>query len=283
MEPQHAPEWFSTLVCPGCHGSIDLSRSGFSCANCNRRYSWINGAPCLLPSGVEGAVVVDQPRPSWQARYIATLYSRANKSPAARQGVAQVLEMLRPGEWGLNAGSSSTRIHPQTVNLDICSSAGVDVIGTIEDLPFRDGSMRCVISQEVFEHVPDPNRAAREVFRILAPGGKFYIQTPFILGIHGAPHDYWRFTRYGLRLLLARAGFEVEEIQPTLGSGTALYQVAVEYSASIAAALWKKLYLPVKGAAALLAVPLRLADFVTLKDSPFNRVPGGYYAIARKP
>ena len=34
---------------------------------------------------------------------------------------------------------------------------------------------------------------------------------------HQEPHDYWRFTRYGLRLLLERAGFERIEVEPVGG------------------------------------------------------------------
>jgi SAM-dependent methyltransferase len=190
---------------------------------------------------------------------------------------------MSSSDWGLNVGSSSTRIHPQFINLDICSSPQVDVIGTVEALPFHGETFHYAISQEVFEHVADPNQAAREVFRILKPGGKFYIQIPFVLGIHGAPFDYWRFTSHGLRLLLERSGFEIEELQPTMGVGTALYQVAVEFTASIATSVSRKLYLPAKGIAALLATPLRLADLVTSKDSAYNRAPAGYYAIALKP
>jgi hypothetical protein len=50
------------------------------------------------------------------------------------------------------------------------------------------------------------------MYRILAPSGTLFISVPLFDAEHSAPHDYWRFTGYGLRLLLHEAGFEVESI-----------------------------------------------------------------------
>jgi len=49
---------------------------------------------------------------------------------------------------------------------------------------FGDGSLDGVLSFDVLEHVPDPQRAFREVFRILAPGGTLLFSAPFIFGEH---------------------------------------------------------------------------------------------------
>lgn len=37
-----------------------------------------------------------------------------------------------------------------------------------------------------------------EILRVLKPGGVLIGSTPFLLGIHDAPHDYFRFTSHGL-------------------------------------------------------------------------------------
>ena len=215
--------------------------------------------------------------------FIATFYSHARASRNVQQGVGRVLADLRPDRWGLNAGSSSTRLHPLLINLDICSSPGVDVIGTIEDIPFGNETLHAAVSQEVLEHVADPLRAVREVFRVLVAGARFYVQTPFMMGVHSAPHNYWRVTDYGLRNLFTKAGFEIEELGISMGAGAAVHQTAVEFAAVSAAAAWQRLYLRVKAVAALAMSPLRLADYLTSKISTCNRIPAGYYAIARKP
>jgi hypothetical protein len=35
--------------------------------------------------------------------------------------------------------------------------------------------------------------------------------------VHQAPHDYWRFTRYGIRLLLEKGGFSTVRVYPVGG------------------------------------------------------------------
>jgi SAM-dependent methyltransferase len=278
-----APLWSSLLVCPDCHQRLETDDAVIRCDRCGRSFDRLGNALCLLPGQCSGPVAINPPSPYWQAWFIGSVYSRAKRSREAGHALARVLSVIGPTAWGLNAGSSSTRLHPRLINLDICSSPEVDVIGTAEQLPFDSGTLCCIVSQEVLEHVADPERAVREAFRVLMSGGQFYIQTPFILGVHGAPNDFWRFTDYGLHCLLVRAGFIIEELALTYGAGTALYQVAVEYVASIAAAVSTKLYKPVKGIAAILATPLRLANLVTSKNTAWNRIPAGYFAVARKP
>jgi hypothetical protein len=45
------------------------------------------------------------------------------------------------------------------------------------------------------------------VYRCLRPGGRLILTVPFAARWHYIPHDYWRFTPSGVRLLLDRAGF----------------------------------------------------------------------------
>lgn len=52
------------------------------------------------------------------------------------------------------------------------------VQGVAEALPAPDGSIDVVVSRQVLEHVPDQPAAARECFRVLAPGGLCYHNLP---------------------------------------------------------------------------------------------------------
>lgn len=76
-----------------------------------------------------------------------------------------------------------------------------------------DNSFDCVFCSGVLEHVDDHLAALREMQRILKPKGLFLLGVPFRQGLHLAPHDYWRFTEYGIRYLL-REYFEILEIAP---------------------------------------------------------------------
>lgn len=64
-----------------------------------------------------------------------------------------------------------------------------------------------IIAEQVFEHIENPYRAARNVRAMLRPGGMFLITLPFLIRYHPAPGDYRRWTASGLRLFLLQAGF----------------------------------------------------------------------------
>lgn len=48
-------------------------------------------------------------------------------------------------------------------------------VADAEDLPFPDGSFELVYSWGVIHHTPDTPRAAREILRVLRPGGRFCV------------------------------------------------------------------------------------------------------------
>lgn len=90
----------------------------------------------------------------------------------------------------------------------------VTFIGDIQHMSMiGDGVYDTGLCIEVLEHVPDPFQAAREIYRILAPGGRLIVSVPHLSRLHDEPHDYYRYTRHGLRRLLEQAGFAVPVIQ----------------------------------------------------------------------
>jgi SAM-dependent methyltransferase len=98
--------------------------------------------------------------------------------------------------------SDLTREHP---DLDIMFDA-------TRTYPFADESFDTIFCHSVLEHCREPWDALPEMKRVLTPGGVAIVSVPFVFYLHGQPHDYYRFSRYGLRYLAERAGFTVEEI-----------------------------------------------------------------------
>ena len=91
----------------------------------------------------------------------------------------------------------------QYPDFDICA----DVLPQRYDL---------IIADQVFEHLPWPYRAVKNVHAMLRPGGTFIIATPFLVRVHNVPIDCNRWTELGLSCLLQEGGFHPHEI--TTGS-----------------------------------------------------------------
>lgn len=87
-----------------------------------------------------------------------------------------------------------------------------DICNEVFD-PALEGAFDLIIADQVFEHLLWPYRAARNVHRMLRPGGRFLVMTPFLIRVHEVPHDCSRWTETGMRHFLAEADFPIEEIE----------------------------------------------------------------------
>jgi SAM-dependent methyltransferase len=102
------------------------------------------------------------------------------------------------------------------VNLEIVSYDTTDVLGVGEELPFHDGTFDGVFSFSVLEHVRDPFRCAREVIRVLKPGGELLCAVPFLQPLHGYPGHYFNMSHQGLRSLFEGGlGIESQTVPPS--------------------------------------------------------------------
>ena len=84
-------------------------------------------------------------------------------------------------------------------DFDICTST----IGRKFDL---------IIADQVFEHLLEPYKAAKNVYDMLHHSGMFVTTTPFLFKVHDCPVDCTRWTELGLKYFLAEAGFSLERI-----------------------------------------------------------------------
>ncbi len=83
-------------------------------------------------------------------------------------------------------------------------------VSDIQDMPaVPSASYNSAICLEVLEHVADPFRAIREIYRILAPGGVLIASAPHLSRLHDPPHDYFRYTNFGLQSMLEQVGFRI--------------------------------------------------------------------------
>ena len=104
--------------------------------------------------------------------------------------------------------------------------ADIDVLfDATAEYPFADRAFDTVFCCSVLEHVMEPWHALSEMWRVLVPGGTLIISVPFVYYLHGQPHDYYRFTRYGVTYLAKQAGFDVERMVANGGLTTLLLNI----------------------------------------------------------
>ena len=92
----------------------------------------------------------------------------------------------------------------------------LDAIADLTAIPFREGTFDAAVNIVTLEHVREPACVLAELARVLRPGGRLLLIVPHEWEEHQQPHDYFRYTRYGLHYLLERAGMTCE-IQPVGG------------------------------------------------------------------
>jgi SAM-dependent methyltransferase len=117
----------------------------------------------------------------------------------------ELIDELHSGCVFLDLGcgiKDDSQLLENAVLLDAVQFRNVDIVNTCARLPFSDRTFDLVISQAVFEHVPDPFAMAREIFRVLKPGGNVLIDTAFMQPLHGDPNHYFNMTMEGLRVVL---------------------------------------------------------------------------------
>lgn len=165
-------------------------------------------------------------------------------------------------------------------------SARPDVFGDVQALPVRDAVCDSVALLEVLEHVPDPDRALAEVFRVLRPGGSFLLSAPFAYPLHDEPYDFRRFTIHGMRWMLERHGFRVTSVRSTT-SGVAAAAVCLNLAiAAAAVASWERPSIRLLWTLpALLVVPVvNACAWVATRVGPDAQVlTSGYVALASRP
>jgi SAM-dependent methyltransferase len=89
------------------------------------------------------------------------------------------------------------------IGTDFRAGPGVDRIEDLRRLRFADGEVGTALCLDTLEHCEDPIAAARELRRVVSPdGGVCLISSAMLMGIHGYPNDYWRFTPEGFKVLL---------------------------------------------------------------------------------
>lgn len=105
------------------------------------------------------------------------------------------------------------------------SRKAADVFYDGVTLPFEEASFDGVVTFEVFQAVPNPERIMAEIARVLKPGGRLLVTYPFAWEEVEMPYDLARYTSAGLLGYMSSAGLEVVELEKTPGYLATLTQL----------------------------------------------------------
>jgi len=134
-------------------------------------------------------------------------------------------------------------------------------------IPFEDKEFDSILSNQVFEHVFNPNEFLKEINRVTKIGGVFLMTVPFIWDEHEQPYDYARYSSFGLKYILAENGFEIVQHRKTNNGLEVIFQLINAYIYKIT--LTKSIYFNMLTTLILVA-PINIIGIILSKILPQN-------------
>ena len=115
-----------------------------------------------------------------------------------------IIKYQKPGGININLGSGNQIINSDFLNLDFVDYENVDIICDLHNLPFKNNSIDFSFSYGVLEHLRNVYEVENEIFRVSKKKSATMHIVPFLYPYHASPHDFFRFTIFGMNELFSR-------------------------------------------------------------------------------
>ena len=180
------------LICPNCQGDLLFSETAAECPLCNSSYDIIEGKPvfCEIPSTEVSRLLPKSPgKGSW--------WRRLNWD-----FVKEFMQEFSEEKIVLEIGCGRGYFKPLFKNYlgtDINLRSATDFCCDLtKSNPIKKESIDIILMNNLLEHVFEFDALFNNAISILKPNGFLLITVPCFSGIHYVPHDYWRYTNFGL-------------------------------------------------------------------------------------
>ncbi len=189
------------LECPRCRTSLSQDPDRLTCAGCGASYPIATDVPVLLPEALSGqqlsqtgyfdaefrtyeAYRAANWRLSFNSRIFAALRLYEDGGPYLDVGVGgSGVTVIEAARSGVEATGCDLSVEGVVQARRFAEREGVAgrttfVACAAEALPFADGAFRCASAVAVLEHLDDDALGARELARVVRPGGLVWVTVP---------------------------------------------------------------------------------------------------------
>jgi len=224
------------LMCPNCkHVKLNYDANKIVCNSCNSVYTQKSNR-CICFVDYDESDVSD---------FIDKIKSKFKKFHVFYKLLIDIISPVCPVNNGLkrfikkyvtrndivatNLGSGNSNLHENISNIDIFAYGNVNMTAELENLPIQDNTVDVILNTAVLEHIPFPEKAVSEFYRIMKKDGVIYCSFPFIQGFHASPYDFSRRSAEGVKVLFK--DFKILEVKDATGPTSGFLWVFQEYFA----------------------------------------------------
>jgi SAM-dependent methyltransferase len=135
-----------------------------------------------------------------------------------------------------------------------------------EKFPFNNNEFDSIVTNQVFEHVFNPDNFLKEINRVLRKGGMLLLTVPFVWDEHEQPYDFARYSSFGIRSVLEKKGFEMVDQKKTVSDFGVIVQLinAYLYKITVKNSLVRQIF------TVLIMFPLNVFGIILSKILPSN-------------
>lgn len=274
---------FHVLMCPACRGDLKKGPGALVCEACNAVFAVRNRKIYFEEPPVHqtsGAGIKE-----WLKHRLGGIYACAVKIVAPVYPFSPkrfILDRFDPSQnIVVDLGCGTQRVHPDIITVDLFAYGNVDIVCSLEKLPFRDNSVDAFSSFAVLEHVEDAYGIVRRVAEMTKPGGLGFHLVPFLFHFHESPRDYLRWTHMGAQNLFK--GWACLEVFNPTGPVSFFLMHFIEFMSILLSFRHGRVKEAVYLGLSALLFPIKFLDIFFVKRAAFLSMAPTLCVVVQKP